>query len=77
MNMNFAFNADWSWVNLMQYDNGSDTVGINSRLRWTPRAGENLYLVLNYNTDSQDGAFRGLQVRDSEVVLKYTRNFRF
>jgi len=36
-----------------------------------------LFLVLNYNTDSFDGAFRGLQVRESEVVLKYTRNFRF
>jgi hypothetical protein len=77
MNMNVAFNADWSWINLMQYDNESDLVGLNSRLRWTPRAGEDLFLVLNYNTDSLNGAFRGLQVRDSEVVLKYTRNFRF
>lgn len=77
MNLSYAFNADWSWLNLMQYDNGSDTVGLNSRLRWTPRAGEDLFLVLNYNTESQAGAFRGLQVRDSEVVLKYTRNFRF
>ena len=77
MNLNFAFNADWSWVNLMQYDNGSDTVGLNSRLRWTPRAGEDLYLVFNYNADSYSGAFRGLQARTSEVVLKYTRNFRF
>ena len=77
MNMNLAFNADWSWVNLMQYDNGTDTVGLNSRLRWNPRAGEDLFLVLNYNTDSLDGAFRGLQVRDSEVVIKYSRNFRF
>jgi hypothetical protein len=77
MNLDFAFSPEWSWRNLMQYDNGSDTVGLNSRLRWNPRAGEDLFLVLNYNTDSFDGAFRGLQVRESEVVLKYTRNFRF
>ena len=77
MDMNLAFNTRWSWVNLLQYDNGSDTVGLNSRLHWEPQAGEDLYLVLNYNTDSLDGAFRGLQVRESEVVLKYTRNFRF
>jgi len=77
MNLNFAFSPEWSWRNLMQYDNGSGTVGLNSRLRWNPRAGEDLFLVLNYNTDSFDGAFRGLQVRESEVVLKYTRNFRF
>ena len=77
MNLNVAFNADWSWINLMQYDNGSNTVGLNSRLRWTPRAGEDLFLVYNNSTDSLDGAFRGLQVRESEVVLKYSRNFRF
>lgn len=77
MNLDFAFSPEWSWRNLMQYDNGSSTVGLNSRLRWNPRAGEDLFLVLNYNTDSFDGAFRGLQVRESEVVLKYTRNFRF
>jgi len=77
LDMNIAFNARWSWINLMQYDNGSDTVGLNSRLHWEPKAGEDLYIVLNYNTDSPDGAFRGLQVRESEVVLKYTRNFRF
>jgi len=77
LDLDFAFNARWSWVNLMQYDNGSDSVGLNSRLHWTPQAGEDFYLVLNYNMDSLDGAFRGLQVRDSEIVLKYTRNFRF
>lgn len=77
MNLNYAFNARWSWVNLMQYDNGSNSVGLNSRLHWAPQAGEDLYVVLNYNMDSLDGAFRGLESRDSELVLKYTRNFRF
>ena len=30
---NLAFNVRWSWVNLIQYDNLSESVGINSRLR--------------------------------------------
>jgi hypothetical protein len=71
-----AFNAEWSWINLLQYDNGSDSVGLNSRLHWDPRAGEDFYLVVNYNFDA-DGVFNGLNTRQSEVVLKYTRNFRF
>ncbi|MBN4075147.1 MAG: hypothetical protein COA71_00930 [SAR86 cluster bacterium] len=77
MNANYAFNVRWSWVNLLQYDNGSGSLGVNSRLRWNPRAGENLYLVINYNFDSGIGAFRELNSTDSEIVLKYTRNFRF
>lgn len=35
---NVAFNVRWSWVNLLQYDYVSNTVGLNSRLRFNPRA---------------------------------------
>ena len=76
MNSTFSFNARWSWINLLQYDNVSDSVGLNSRLRWDPRAGEDFFLVVNYNFDA-DGVFNGLNTRQSEIVLKYTRNFRF
>ena len=36
-NVNYAFNSKWSWVNLVQYDNFSSSMGINSRLRWNPQ----------------------------------------
>ncbi len=77
LNARYAFNVEWSWVNLLQYDNRSSSLGLNSRLRWNPRAGENLYLVINYNFDSSVGAFRELNSTDSEIVVKYSRNFRF
>jgi hypothetical protein len=73
---NFAFNAQWSWVSLVQYDNESSTVGVNSRLRWNPRAGDDLYIVINHDFDA-DGAFRGLQSQQSLLTIKYTRTFRF
>ena len=73
---NLAFNARWSWVNLIQYDNVLDTVGINGRLRWNPRAGEDLYLVLNHESEAM-AAFSGLRARASEVTVKYSRTFRF
>lgn len=77
MNANYAFNSKWSWINLVQYDNGSRQMGINSRLRWNPEAGEDLFVVLNYNFDSSDGAFTGLNPETAELVLKYTKTFRF
>lgn len=76
LNTTFAFNSSWSWINLVQYDNLSSLVGLNSRLNWNPQAGENFYLVVNYNFDS-DGVFNGMNARDSEIVLKYSKNFRF
>jgi hypothetical protein len=75
-NANYAFNSKWSWINLIQYDNGSRVAGLNSRLRWNPEAGEDFYLVLNYNFDA-DGAFLGMNPRDTELVMKYTKTFRF
>ncbi|MEY4641623.1 MAG: hypothetical protein RLZZ227_1617 [Pseudomonadota bacterium] len=76
VNANYAFNSKWSWINLVQYDNGSDVVGVNSRLRWNPQAGEDLYLVLNYNFGA-DGTFVGMNPSNAEIVLKYTKTFRY
>jgi Domain of unknown function (DUF1083). len=76
MNANYAFNSKWSWVNLIQYDNASSSVGVNSRLRWNPRAGEDLYIVLNYNLDSE-GVFSHISRERGELALKYTRTFRY
>ena len=75
-NANYAFNSKWSWINLIQYDNFSDVVGINSRLRWNPQAGEDLFLVINYNFDAE-GVFADLNSNNAEIVLKYTKTFRF
>lgn len=75
-NVNYAFNSKWSWVNLVQYDNFSSSLGINSRLRWNPQAGEDLFIVINYNFDSE-GTFSRLSRERSEIALKYTKTFRF
>jgi len=73
---NVAFNVRWSWVNLIQYDNESNSAGINSRLRWNPRAGQDLYIVLNHGFDAER-TFRGLHSTESQVSVKYTHTFRF
>jgi len=75
-NANYAFNSKWSWINLIQYDNFSNVVGLNSRLRWNPQAGEDLFIVVNYNFQSE-GVFSDLNSNNSEIVLKYTKTLRF
>jgi hypothetical protein len=75
-NANYAFNSKWSWVNLIQYDNNSKSVGLNSRLRWNPEAGEDLYVVINYNFDSE-GVFTHLSSLKTEIALKYTKTLRY
>jgi hypothetical protein len=63
-------------VNLVQYDNASGSVGLNSRLRWNPKAGEDLYIVVNHGFIA-DGAFTGLGRQAAEVAVKYTKTFRY
>jgi hypothetical protein len=75
-NVNYAFNSKWSWVNLIQYDNASSSAGVNSRIRWNPQAGEDLYIVINYNFDSL-GVFNDMSPAAADFALKYTKTFRF
>jgi len=76
INADVAFNARWSWLNLLQYDNESGSAGVNSRLRWNPRAGQDLYIVLNHGFSAL-GAFRDLESTQSQFSVKYTQTFRF
>ncbi|MDY6981543.1 MAG: carbohydrate binding family 9 domain-containing protein [Pseudomonadota bacterium] len=76
VNANYAFNSKWSWVNLIQYDNASGSVGLNSRVRWNPKAGEDLYIVINHGFIA-DGVFTGLGRDAAEIALKYTKTFRY
>jgi len=71
-----AFNTAWSWENFVQYDNVSDTVGLNSILRWIPRAGQEAVFVVNTQQEDfdRDGSFRS---HTSDVTLKLSYTFRY
>jgi hypothetical protein len=53
--LNLLFTPDISWVTLVQFDNVSDTIGVNSRFRWIIEDGREVFLVLNQGFDSRDG----------------------
>jgi len=74
--LDVVFSSTLSWVNLIQYDNISEIVGINSRLHWIPEAGREMYFVINHDLQDfdRDNRFHS-QLADSTVKINYT--FRF
>ncbi|MBX2849460.1 MAG: carbohydrate binding family 9 domain-containing protein [Acidiferrobacterales bacterium] len=79
-----VFSDAISWVNLVQYDNVSETIGFNSRLQWSPKAGQNVYFVINQNyverlDDPLDPNSNRLsfQSQTSDITLKIDYTFRF
>ena len=78
LSLEAIFSSRLSWVNLIQYDNVSQTVGVNSRLHWIPQAGREAFLVLNHNRPDDpltpDDDFHS---SFAEVTLKYSYTFRF
>ena len=71
-----AISARWSWLNVLQYDNVTETAGFNSRLRFNPQAGQDMFIVLNrqFNIDPLS---RHASSATSEIVLKFRYTFRF
>jgi hypothetical protein len=76
LNFDIAFNTAWSWENFVQYDNVSDTVGLNSILRWIPRAGQETVFVVNTQREDfdRDGRFHSFT---SDLTLKLSYTFRY
>jgi len=76
LNADVAFNVAWSWENFLQYDNVSDTIGVNSILRWIPRAGRETVLAINSQFEDFDRD-RNFQSYTSDLTLKLSYTFRF
>ena len=76
LRMDLIFSSKWSWVNLVQYDNISETAGLNSRIEWIPAPGREGYIVLNHNTGDLDrnGRFDPIS---SDLAVKFSYTFRF
>ena len=70
------FSSTLYWVNLLQYDNVSEVLGVNARLHWIPTAGQEGLVVLNHSLQDRDknNSFRS-ELMDLNVKLSYT--FRF
>jgi hypothetical protein len=70
------FSPTLYWVNLFQYDNVSEVLGVNARLVWIPTAGQEGLIVFNHSLQDRDknNSFVS-ELSDINVKLSYT--FRF
>ena len=69
-----VLNNTMSWTSLVQFDNISNNLGINSRLHWEPEAGRDVYFVINYNMLNTEEGFVSTH---SDITLKASYTFRF
>ena len=71
-----AFTTTWYWENFIQYDDVSDSLGINSIMRWIPVAGREFLLVFNRDFIDIDGE-RTFKSRTTDLTAKVSYTFRF
>ena len=71
-----VFSSRLAWVTLIQYDNVSENLGIDTRLHWIPREGREGFIVLDHNLQDYDknGRFASLS---SALTLKFNYTLRF
>jgi hypothetical protein len=71
-----VFSSTLSWVNLIQYDNVSETIGLNSRLHWIPQAGREGFIVFNHSVSDpeKNDSFHSTY---ADVSVKFSYTFRF
>ena len=71
---NFLFSPEVSWNNLIQFDNDSNLIGLNSRLRYEFEPGREVFVVLNQGLQNDRGSFKTIT---SELAVKIGLTFRF
>jgi hypothetical protein len=71
-----AFTNTWYWENFAQYDNVTYGLGLNSILRWAPRAGREMVLVVNreFVDYTRDRTFTSVT---GDVTFKFSYTLRF
>lgn len=69
-----VFSPMLSWSNLVQYDNQSENLGLNSRVRWIIEPGRELFAVVNQSWVADSDSFNA---GDGQLIFKLFWTFRF
>jgi hypothetical protein len=72
--VDLTFSSKLQWSNFVQFDNQSDTAGLNSRLRWIFGPGQELYVVVNPTVARTMGS---LVVEETAAAFKIAYTLRF
>jgi hypothetical protein len=78
-NIGFTASPRLSFSNLIQYDNRSRNLGWQSRIRWTQRPGNDLFIAFNQGWIQQEDENRNLRfrVQDTKLSAKFQYSYRF
>jgi hypothetical protein len=69
------FSPSLSWDNIIQYDNISENMSFNSRVRWEIEPGNEVFSVLNQGYDVEDG--HRFHTATGNITVKAVLTFRF
>ena len=79
LNSTFSFSVSpqLTFSNLVQYDNRSRNLGWQSRMRWTPKPGNDLFISLNQGWINEDIGSLRFRTADTKLATKFQYTFRF
>ena len=70
-----AFSPELTWTTVVQWDSDSDNAGLNSRVRYEPTPGRELFVVFSQGFNIEDE--RRLTTTSSALTVKLGLTFRF
>ena len=70
----YSFTPDLVLSSLLQYDDISNSMGVNSRLQWEYKPGAKMFFVVNQGYVDE---MTGFVIKDLELVAKIGALFRF
>ena len=78
-NIGYTVSPRLSFSNLIQYDNRSKNLGWQSRVRWTQRPGNDLFIAFNQGWVQEEDENQSLRfrVQDTKLSAKFQYSYRF
>ena len=77
MRANYSVSPQLTFLNLVQYDNASRNLGLQSRARWTVRPGHDMFVVFNRGWIQDDTGGFDFRPAETHLALKFQYTFRF
>lgn len=75
--INYAVSPFLSFSNLIQFDNRSGNLGLQSRVRWTLKPGNDMFFIFGQGWVQEMGGFYDFRQQDSRLATKLQYTFRF
>lgn len=77
LRFDYSFNPQLTLYNFIQYDNESNNIGINTRLRWTISPGNDIFFVINSSWIDYDGEMKRFFSYTNDIRAKIVYTYRF